>query len=125
MIHLDTNFLVRSLICDTPEQGMVDRWETGAVRLGVCAPAWAEFLCGPVSALEVAAATALIGPPVAFGGADAELAAELFNHGGRRRSSLVDCMSAAVALRHGAALATANRADFARFTAFGLRLTSG
>lgn len=122
MIHLDTNFLVRSLINGTPEQGAVDRWETGAMRLEVCAPAWAEFLCGPVSAREVAAATALIGPPLLFAGADAELAAELFNLGGRRRGSLVDCMVAAVAIHRGAELATANTADFRRFTARGLRL---
>jgi len=48
----------------------------------------------------------------------------LFNRAGRRRGSLLDCMIAAIALRAGAALATANQADFRRLRAAGLRLAS-
>lgn len=122
MIHLDTNFLVRSLIDGTREQEVVDRWAAEAVPLGVSAPAWSEFLCGPVTVRQVGTAARLLGPPRSFTPSDAELAAELFNLGGRRRGTLVDCMIAATAIRHGAELATANVADFSRFAARGLAL---
>ncbi|HSD10162.1 MAG TPA: hypothetical protein VLF14_04210 [Candidatus Binatia bacterium] len=62
--------------------------------------------------------------PEPFLGEDAGAAAMLFNHAGRRRGSLVDCMVAAIALRAGASLATANLAEFCRFHAAGLRLAS-
>ena len=57
-------------------------------------------------------------------GEDAGTTAMLFNRAGRRRGSLLDCMIAAIALRAGAALATANQADFRRLRAAGLRLAS-
>ena len=48
--------------------------------------------------------------------------AQLFNEGGRRRASLVNCMIASVALRAGAALATANPSDFRPIATTGLRV---
>ena len=113
---------MRSLIDGTREQEVVDRWAADAVPLGVSAPAWSEFLCGPVTAPQVGIAVRLLGVPQSFTAPDAELAAGLFNLGGRRRGTLVDCMIAAIAIRHGAELATANVADFARVTSRGLRL---
>ena len=83
---------------------------------------WAEFQCGPVSESGIDAAAALTGMPVAFTAMDAVLASRLFNVGGRRRTSLTDCMIAATALNAGASLATANVADFARLEPFGLVL---
>ena len=86
--------------------------------------AWAEFLCGPVSAEGVNAALDLIQEPVPFGAGEASLAARLFNDSGRRKGSLLDCMIAATAIESSAALATANQEDFRRLTALGLKLAT-
>lgn len=90
---------------------------------------WAEFLCGPLSALAIEEAAELLGEPAPFDGLDATLASELFNAGGRRRGTLLDCsgtlldcMIASTAIRRGAQLATSNPRDFRRLTAFGLEL---
>ena len=88
------------------------------------AVAWAEFLCGPVSAELTDLARTLLGDPVALDVAEAEAAASLFNKAGRRRGSLRDCLVAATALQAGAALATENARDFERFKAAGLILVS-
>jgi len=83
---------------------------------------WAEFLCGPVEADDLVHVGRIIRDPVPFLEADGALSARLFNLGGRRRHSLLDCMIAAIALRLGAALATVNPSDFRRFEPAGLRL---
>jgi predicted nucleic acid-binding protein len=83
---------------------------------------WAEFLCGPVGSAEITLAGHLVDSPAPFVDGDAVLTARLFNDGGRRRGSLLDCMIAAVALRAGAALATANPSDFRRYEPAGLRI---
>ena len=84
--------------------------------------AWGEYLCGPLNKEQRANSRQVVGDPLPFAEPDAELAAELFNLAGRRRRSLPDCQIAAVAIRFGAALATVNPADFARFTPAGLVL---
>lgn len=122
MIHLDTSVAILGLRRGTAEDRAISQWILDGKALRIAAPAWAEFLCGPIAPHEVRSAADLLGPPLDFTAADAELAADLFNVAGRRRGSMVDCMIAAVAIRRGAALATANTADFARFAPRGLRL---
>jgi predicted nucleic acid-binding protein len=104
------------------EARKTERWLAARYRLQVSAVAWTEFQCGPVSEDAIGAAALLTGRPIAFDGLDAITAAGLFNFGGRRRSSTVDCMIAAVAIRADAILATNNRDDFERFVPFGLNL---
>lgn len=86
--------------------------------------AWTEFLCGPLDDTDRNLAAEIVTERVPYTIRDAESAAELFNEGGRRRGSLIDCMIAAVASRRGASLATLNPDDFRRFEALGLRLAS-
>jgi predicted nucleic acid-binding protein len=122
VIHLDTSFLIRSLLPGSLEDRALRRWLGAGEPLGIAALAWSEFLCGPVSAQAAELADDLLGEPVPFDGAVARLAAELFNRSGRRRGSLMDCMIAATAIARDAALATANRADFRRLEPLGLRI---
>jgi predicted nucleic acid-binding protein len=122
VIHLDTSFLIRSLAADSPEAARLTRWIRAGETLALSAVVWSEFLCGPLSAQAIDEAAELLGEPIAFDALDATLSAELFNAGGRRRGSLVDCMITATAIRREARLATSNRGDFQRFSALGLEL---
>ena len=60
---------------------------------------WTEFLCGPVTAEQIAIAVDPFPNPEPFLSQDSHVAAEWFNRTGRRRGSLTDCMVAAVAFR--------------------------
>ena len=122
MIHLDTSFLIHALRPGSPQERQLLTWLSADEELGVSAFAWAEFLCGPVSSAAAGDALELLGQPVPVERQSAERAAELFNLGGRRRGSLADCLIAATAMELGAALATENQTDFARFVAAGLVL---
>ncbi|PYY15935.1 MAG: hypothetical protein DMG61_02140 [Acidobacteria bacterium] len=122
MIHLDTSFLIRSLIPGSSEGACVESWISTQVPLRVSAVCWAESPCGPLNTSDVPFLEQLLGEPLSFTGADAERAAALFNSADRRRGQLVDCMIAATALREKASLATRNIADFVRFQSSGLRL---
>lgn len=122
VIHLDTNFLILAVSRDTLESRKIDKWLSEEREIGLSAVAWTEFQCGPVSDRAIHAAALLTGKPVAFDGLDAVTASGLFNVGGRRRNSIVDCMIASVAIRSGAAFATNNLRDFERFVPFGLDL---
>lgn len=124
VIHLDTSFLIRSLIPGSDEDRSLRQWLTDGTHLGASAVAWAQFLCGPVSAETTSIAAGLIDEPEPLDAAAAAVAAQLFNETGRRRNSLSDCMIAATALQAGAELATTDLADFRRFEALGLRLSS-
>ena len=54
MVHLDTNALIYALVPGTPQdQGLRD-WLTAGKPIGIAAPAWAEFLCGPLDPAAVA-----------------------------------------------------------------------
>jgi predicted nucleic acid-binding protein len=124
MIHLDTSFLIRSLLAGSREGAALDRWLTSGESVGISSVSWCEFLCGPVGAPEVTLAATLLGPPTPFLPEDAAVAASLFNMAGRRRGSLPDCMIAGVAIRAGAQIATNNIDDFRRFIPQGLILAS-
>lgn len=125
MILLDTNFLIHSLRPDTTFGHRLRAWLIAGEHIGVSTVAWAEFLCGPLSADDATAAGELLPNPEPLLAIDAARAAELFNATGRRRGSLADCLIAATCLRLGAQLATENADDFRRFEPMGLRLAIG
>jgi predicted nucleic acid-binding protein len=122
MIHLDTNFLVSALQPGTAEESKVNSWLSRNEILGTSAVAWAELFCGPLSARDELIARQIFWRVDVLSGAEAEMAAQLFNKTGRRSRSLADCMIAAVAIRCGARLATINTADFQPFVQYGLAL---
>jgi predicted nucleic acid-binding protein len=117
IIHLDTSFLIRALSPNSSEDKQLRGWMADGARLGMSAIGWTEFLCGPLDQRQLALAAAIVGEPEPFLSEDSSETAELFNRSGRRRGSLIDCMIAAVAIRMGASLATANHSDFRRFSA--------
>ena len=122
MIHLDTSFLIRSLIRGSSEAARVEVWINNRTPLSVSSICWTEFLCGPLNPAQLPFLEQLLGEPLPFTRLDAEKAAELFNSSGRRRGKLVDCMIAATAIREGASVATSNVADFSAFQISGLRI---
>ena len=122
MICLDTDYLIRSLAEGSAEARAVVAWTQVGEPLVTPMVAWFEFLCGPVSALQVHTIRAFLDEVVVFGEPQAEAAASLFNAVGRRRSLRVDAMIAGTATVAGARLATNNRSDFAAFVPHGLQL---
>ncbi len=122
MIHLDTNFLVAALPLGSSLEAQIATWLGDRIPLAISTVAWAEFKCGPVSIRDQQVAKQMFTSIEGFTTSDAEFAAELFNKTGRRSRSLADCMIAAVAVRCGAKLATANISDFKCFESHGLVL---
>jgi predicted nucleic acid-binding protein len=122
MVHLDTNFVIMSLLAGTPQDAQLRSWLAAGEPLRVDAVVWTEFLCGPLTTEQRRSAEALFPQIEPFLPADAARAAELFNLAGRRRGSLTDCMIAAVCLRQQARLATANVSDFQPFAHVGLQI---
>jgi predicted nucleic acid-binding protein len=122
IIHLDTNILIFGLEPHHALRARISRWRRGSA-LAVSSMAWAEFLCGPVTAASVRNWDRVLdGAIVSIDRNIAERASVLFNATGRRTRSLPDCIIAATAILHGARLATLNRADFERFKTHGLEL---
>ncbi len=123
MIHLDTNFLIGVVNRHLPVERALAGWMRQGETFAVSSIVWAEFLNGPVSIQYIQQMNVLIGGRVVpFGKAEAELAARLFNQGGRRRTSQPDCFIAATAICARAALATQNQKHFALFVSAGLRM---
>ncbi len=125
MIHLDTNFLIQALRPETAELTSIREWFKSGELMGISSIAWSEFRCGPLDSEALASAIRWLPAPDPFLADDAGTAARLFNATGCRKSSLMDCMIAAVAIRCNAALATNNTGDFDRFKGLGLRLAQG
>jgi len=121
-IHLDTCFLIRALVPGTEPDLRLRQWLREGQRLCMDSISWTEFLCGPLKPEELVLAEQIVALRIDYSEQDARRAAEFFNATGRRRGSLADCMIAASAREHGAALATTNIQDFKRFEDFGLRL---
>ena len=123
-VHLDTGFLIRSLVPASDEDRLLRAWLSSGAVLGMSAIGWAEFLCGPIENADVELARRVVSERVPLDEDDAELSARLFNLGGRRKGSLTDCMIAATAIHRRAALATTNPTDFRRFGSAGLDVMS-
>ncbi len=124
MIHLDTGFLIRALVRNSSEDIKLRTWLRSDTQLGMSSIAWAEFLCGPVEKNDIALAARLLPAREPFTDEDAGLAARLFDISGRRRTTLMDCMIATVALGAGASLATSNPEDLRRLEPTGLQIIS-
>lgn len=122
MIHLDTSFLIRALVRDSPEDTRLQEWIEANEPLGMSVIAWAEFLCGPVNETALSLAALIVKQRLDFTEDMATLSARLFSESGRRRGTMVDCMIAATAIVADAALATCNSSDFERLEEFGLAL---
>ena len=122
MICLDTNYLVCGLADGSPEAQALVAWTEAGEPLITPMLAWFEFLCGPVTPVQVATIRAFLQEIVVFDEPRASTAARLFNAVGRKRSLRVDSMIAGTAILAGARLATNNRVDFAPFVAHGLQL---
>ena len=125
MIHLDTSFLIQAFQAGSPQDRRLRKWLRDGESLAMSSVSWTELLCGPIAADQVRLARRVIAEIVPYLEDDATLAAELFNDSGRRRGSMADCMIAATAIRDGAAVATANPADFRRFEAAGVHVIVG
>lgn len=50
MIHFDANFLVAALAENTAAAALLDGWVEKSEELAISTVAYAEFLCGPLSA---------------------------------------------------------------------------
>jgi predicted nucleic acid-binding protein len=123
MIHLDANVLIRLSVPGSAAAHKVRAWLLAGEAFSVSAPAWFEYISGPLTSAELIQAEALVqGRIVDFGKSTGHRAADLFNLTGRKRSTKLDCMIAATAILANARLATSNVGDFQSFVAHGLRL---
>ena len=122
MICLDTNYLILGLVPTSQESQEIIAWTLAGEILVTPMTAWYEFLCGPVSPLQIAAIRAFLSDILPFDEPQAIAAAHLFNATGRKRGLRVDAMIAGAAVTAGAPLATNNRRDFALFEPHGLKL---
>lgn len=122
MILLDTNYLIGALVAGSSESKRILDWlEQGEVLI-TAMPAWYEFLCGPVSEIQVKAVQSLLTEIVPLDEAQSREAARFFNASGRRRALRVDALIAACATLRGASVATRNTSDFEIFVSHGLQL---
>jgi predicted nucleic acid-binding protein len=123
VIYVDTNYLIRGLIEGSKEAAELTQWYESAELIFSPAPAWYEFLCGPVNEPQVTTIRAFLsGGVAAFEEPQAAQAAYLFNAIGRVRQFRIDAMIAGTAIAAGAPLATSNTQHFRRFLPFGLTL---
>ncbi|MEO7360643.1 MAG: type II toxin-antitoxin system VapC family toxin [Gemmatimonadaceae bacterium] len=122
VICLDTNYLILGLVAGSRESRELTAWVTSGEQLVTPTLAWFEFVCGPVTPLQIQTMRAFLHEIVPFDEIHAIAAAELFNAALRKRSTRVDAMIAATAIVADAPLATNNKHDFRPFVDGGLRL---
>ncbi len=122
LICLDTNYLIQALVTGSYESRDIQAWFRSGEHLVTPMPAWFEFLCGPVTPLQVVTVRGFLAEILGFDEPQALEAARLFNAVNRRRELRVDAMIAGTATVAGARLATANREDFSPFEPFGLQV---
>jgi predicted nucleic acid-binding protein len=122
MIHLDTNFLIQSLVPGNSCAIRLQHWLATNEEVEICTIVWSEFLCGPIDAPDLAYVRQIFPSCVPFLAEDAERSADFFNRTGRRSRSLADCQIAAVAVRRNAEFATVNTNDFKVFHSYGLQM---
>jgi len=122
VIHLDTNFLIDTLVPGSVQESQIVEWLMTGETLSLSAIALGEFLCGPLSPAAEAFARQLLPEAAPLERKDGEVAVNLFNATGRKSKSYADCCIAAVAIRANASLATSNESDFAAMVAHGLVL---
>ncbi len=125
MICLDTNYLIHGLVAESSEATQLIAWHRSGEPLITSMPAWVEFLCGPVTAAQVATMRGFLREIVSFDEPQAKEAARLFNAVNRKRGLRVDAMIAGTATACGASLATNNQRDFGLFTPHGLQMVAG
>src|SRR5271170_6337082 len=113
MIHLDTNYLIGITRFQSPLAGQVRNWIISGEEISTSAIAWSEFMTGPFVTEQLNRVENLLGGRIIpFGSSEAECAAELYNHAGRKREKRIDSFIAATAIFAKAKLATKNRKDF-------------
>jgi predicted nucleic acid-binding protein len=123
VILLDANYLILGPIGFTSQGADLRDWLAEGEMMSTSAIAWTEFVAGPVQPEVIESVRQMLEDRIlAVGREEAALAASLFNLVGRKRAVRYDCLVAATAIRAGARLATANRADFALFVPHGLEL---
>ena len=125
MICLDANFLIGGVMEARPESRHLLDWVAAGETFCTAAPAWYEFLCGPVSSAQIETMMAFLkGGIIPYETSQARIAARLFNAVERSRRLRVDAMIAATAISQQAALATLNTEDFKLFASHGLDLAT-
>lgn len=125
MICLDANFLIGGVTEARPESRHILAWFKAGETFCTAAPAWYEFLCGPVSPSQISTMLAFLTDGIIpFETSQARIAARLFNAVERSRRLRVDAMIAAAAISQKAHLATLNDEDFKLFAPHGLELAT-
>ncbi len=125
MICLDANYLIGGVSEKRPESAHLLAWAAAGETFCTAAPAWYEFLCGPVDQDQIETMLAILnGRIIPFDDALAQRAARLFNAIRRPRRLRVDVMIAATAISGKARLATLNHKDFKPLVPLGLELAN-
>lgn len=125
MICLDANYLIGGVSPERPESRHLVAWALAGESFCTAAPAWYEFLCGPLEPEQIdAMATFLQGRIRTFDESLASSAAQLFNQIGRPHRLRLDVMIAASAMQMEVPLATLNLADYERLVPWGLKIAS-